>query len=207
MIIVERFEKSNHFSNTYWLKSISDDAVSWLVDVGNVAPILALLAQGHIIKGVLLTHAHYDHIEDINLLLKHFPECEICCSAATEKGLYDPKINLSFYHEQPIMLSSGLVRIIEDGDRIALFKDIEAEVTATPGHNPGCVTFKVENFVFTGDSYIPGYPVVTKLRGGDKHKSASSIKKIFSLFDPASIICPGHFRMYHYEEISASIAG
>lgn len=41
-------------------------------------------------------------------------------------------------------------------------------VIETPGHCPSCLTYYTDNYIFTGDSYIPNVKVVTKLPYGDK---------------------------------------
>lgn len=43
-------------------------------------------------------------------------------------------------------------------------------VIETPGHCPSCLTYYTDNYIFTGDSYIPNVKVVTKLPYGDKKK-------------------------------------
>ena len=67
-----------------------------------------------------------------------------------------------------------------------------AEVLATPGHNPSCLTYMVGSDLFTGDAYIPGSKVVTNLPGSDKHAAASSLTRLIALV-PTKTLHPGHF--------------
>lgn len=48
---------------------------SYLVDCGDAKSVLSFLrTKSKILKGIFLTHCHYDHIYDLNDVLKWFPE-------------------------------------------------------------------------------------------------------------------------------------
>lgn len=186
---VSRIECKLYNSNIFVLEDVQSD-YCWLVDIGlkNFA-----VPNEKIVKGVFITHTHIDHIQGINWLLSQYPDCAIYVNDAGKEGLYDDKINLTLYHEEPLCFVGGNVRVIKEGDKVQLFNDIKMEFFETPGHHPSCVCFKVGNYLFTGDSYIPGSSVVTKLKGGNREQSLVSIKRIKSLIeDNFTILCPGH---------------
>lgn len=193
-MLVEQVVNPLFDSNTYIISEREYDWV-WLVDAGNVEDVFNQLPEWKIIKGVFITHAHFDHIYGLNKIFKLFPDCEVFTSEYGKEGLFSDKINLSFYHEDPIVFKGSKIRILHEKDRIELFKNCFLETFETPGHNWGSLTFKVNNYLFTGDSYIPEYDVVTKLKGGDKEASKKSLKKIKSLISENTIICPGHKKM------------
>lgn len=58
-------------SNTYILEDDSSASV-WLVDCGDTDNMIPLLHSKQI-DGVLLTHAHFDHIYGLNKLLTIYP--------------------------------------------------------------------------------------------------------------------------------------
>lgn len=181
-----------HFtSNTYVISTAKSSGV-WLVDLGSFDQVIQNLASNQRIEGVLFTHYHYDHIFYINELIEQFPRCKIYASPHAAKGLYDPKQNLSFYHESPIKYIGPEPSLLEEGSSIKLFESITAKAYTTPGHNPGSMTFKVGDCLFTGDSYIPNLDVVTKLPLGNKAQSLESLRKISALLLPNTTICPGH---------------
>ena len=60
-------------------------------------------------------------------------------------------------------------------DEVMLFENTTLKAIATPGHNPSCLCFEVGEYLFTGDSYIPGTKVVTNLPGGNKELAKESI--------------------------------
>lgn len=193
-VLIRRFEHEDFASNTYAVLShLSNEA--WLIDAGSVDQVLNAFSGIRKIDGLFLTHYHYDHIFGIGKLVLAYPECIIYASSHTIEGLSDPKMNLSFYHNVPIQFGSLMTKVIKDFDKISIFDSIHAEVFSTPGHNPGCLTFKIGNFIFTGDSYIPGYDVVTRLPGGNKQESQISLQRIFQLMEEETIICPGHGNM------------
>lgn len=173
-------------SRTYLLETEKE---AWLVDCGDWEK---LLQDGDLpLRGVLLTHVHYDHIYGIPGLLERFPECRIYTNAAGVEAFASPKNNMSRYHDDPITLDAARLTLVGEGDRIPLAPGLEAEVFETPGHNPSCLTYRVADLLFTGDSYIPGEKVVTTLPGGDKPLAAASLERILRLADGLQL-CPGH---------------
>ena len=46
------------------------------------------------------------------------------------------------------------VTVLHENDKVEIFPGIFVEVFETPGHDKSCLTYKVENNVFSGDSYI-----------------------------------------------------
>lgn len=67
-------------SNTYIL-SHTDSCRVWLIDIGDIEPVIARLLPGQQIQGVFLTHTHFDHFYGINRLISLFPDCIVYTSA------------------------------------------------------------------------------------------------------------------------------
>ena len=174
------------FNSITWILSDSESDHVWLVDCGDVAPILKFIENKDVI-GVLLTHAHFDHIYGLPELLKHFSNCKIYTNESGRETLANAKKNMSFYHESPVTVDDSCITISDEG---ALFPNITANVYATPGHHTSCLSFVVDNYLFTGDAFIPGIKVATNLPGAQKENAKESVKKIKSLAINMSI-CPG----------------
>lgn len=191
MITVKQYVNENFTSNTYLISQAKSNTV-WLVDLGAFDIILKVLHAGQRVAGVFLTHYHYDHIYHINLLATRFPDALIYVFPHTIEGLYDPKLNLSFYHEDPVIYNGSNTVCVKDNENVTIFDGLTIHIKNTPGHNPGALSFKVDNFLFTGDAYVPGYEVVTKLKGGNKADAKNSLKRIRSLLTGETIVCPGH---------------
>lgn len=162
-----------------------------LVDCGDVDKFTDI---ANFISGVLLTHAHYDHIYGLNNLLKLSPDIKVYTNSHGCDMLADSKKNLSAYHETPFTFNyRDNIVTVDDGDEIVFSKSLTARAIFTPGHNPSCITWMVGNKLFTGDSLIPGIKVVTNLPGGNISQATDSERKIRQILALGNLeICPGH---------------
>lgn len=175
-------------SNTYIL---TNDKYCWIIDIGDIDKILNCIKKKYEPKGILLTHTHFDHIYGIKDFHGYYPGCKIYTSEYGKDALKDSKKNLSFYHEQPIEYLEDNILIIKNGDRIELSSNTFLNIMETPGHCPSCLTYYTNDYIFTGDSYIPGIKVVTNLPKGNKIQAQESVEKIKGLIGIRNI-CPGH---------------
>ena len=177
------------FTSNTWVLEFSSQL--WLVDCGDTDRALQLSGNKPV-AGVLLTHGHFDHIYGLNRLLNYYPDVPIYCNASCQAALVDDKANMSRYHEQSFVLEQpDNIHLIDEGDVIPLSDDDAAQVFATPGHHPSCLSFLIGKHLFTGDAYIPETKVVTILPGGDKQQAVRSVQRILQLAHQR-IIYPVH---------------
>lgn len=164
----------------------------WIIDIGDYNALSKELPINANIKGIFLTHGHFDHIADINRVHNIFPDCIIYTSEYGKEQLLSAKKNFSYYHKSSTEYCGKLelIDILKDGDEISL-NNTTLKVLATPGHCPSCLTYYTDKYIFTGDSLIPGVDVVTKLPKGNKSLANISIEKINNLAKNR-LICPGH---------------
>ena len=159
---IHRIINSVFTSNTYILTSEGPSA--FLIDIGDVQPVKELLDNdGKVVKAVFLTHTHYDHIYGIRELIKAYPDCIIYTSSFGKEALGSDKLNFSRYHNDPIVWTENNISILGEGDKIEITTGNVLEVLETPGHDKSCLTYKLGNDVFSGDSYIPGAVSYTHL--------------------------------------------
>lgn len=194
MVKISYIVNSVFTSRTY----ILSDGLSnefWLVDCGDVQPLMDLLSSkgrtSAVIKGVLLTHVHYDHIYGLPRLRELFPDVKVYTNAVGKSALVNTRLNMSKYHDDPIVYESDNVIVCSEGSEIELFGDVKARVYETPGHHPTCLTFEIGDKLFTGDAYIPGEKVVTMLPGADKALAAQSLARILQLA-AGKVVLSGH---------------
>ncbi len=175
--------KIERFSNSY---IISKESKSFIVDVGRqVEEIIRALENSEPLF-VLLTHAHYDHVEGLYILKEkynipvylHRDDLFIYNSALNNGGIEFKRVEI----ENLV----GREKLLID---IPPFK---VKMIHTPGHSPGSSVYLIDNHLFTGDTIFYGSIGRYDLPGGDYELLMKSIKdKILSLPDN-TIIHPGH---------------
>lgn len=193
MLQVKQIVNQIFTSNMYVLFDDTYD-YCWLIDIGDFNKVADAIPTGVEIKGVFLTHTHFDHTYGVNALHRAFPNCCVYTAEYGKAALYDEKKNFSKYHEAPFIYEGTDVEVLQDNGIIELYPELFMTVIATPGHCPSCLTYVLNDWIFTGDSYIPNVKVVTKLPNGDKLQAKQSIDKILQMAQ-GKVICPGHGEM------------
>lgn len=180
-------------SMTYILPVGNYSRDCWLVDCGDVEKVIN---QGWRVRGVLLTHAHFDHIYGLNKLMEVFPDALVYTNAEGKEGLQNPKWNFSRYHEEVenfVFCKLENVRVLETESVYELDNDFSIEVLFTPGHDPSCITYKIGNCLYTGDAYIPGVKVVTTFPRSKRCQAAKSLTRLKMLERFGLEIKTGHW--------------
>lgn len=191
MVVIKQTINTFLNSNTYIIFNNLTDEV-WLVDIGDVDKVIAELQPNQIIKGVFLTHSHFDHIYGINELISIYPNCKIFTSIEGRESLLNDKRNFSFYYDAPLNFKGGDIQVIKNGTIINIFTEISMKCIYTPGHDVSCMCYICDKYIFTGDSYIPNVKPVTKLKGGDRRKYDVSLRIIRDYVQSGLVVCPGH---------------
>lgn len=185
--------KNRILKSITYILPVGNQRGCWLVDCGDVEKIIA---QGWNIRGVLLTHAHTDHIYGINKLLETFPDALIYTNVEGEKGLQNPKWNFSRYHddvEDFIISSPQNVRVIEKEGTLQIDGDLPVEVLFTPGHEPSCLSFVIGKNLFTGDAYITDSKTVVTFPRSNKQLAIESENKLKLMEKEGYTILSGHW--------------
>jgi hydroxyacylglutathione hydrolase len=179
-------------SNTYIL-SLEGDSSVWIIDPGDTDDILDWVSKRNKhVKGILVTHSHYDHIYGINKILQQYPKIKVYSSFYAKEGMMSDKLNGSRYHENPYEVDGSKIEVLNDGDRIMLWTDFYLDVLETLGHSRDCFSFYVNENLFTGDALIPDHKVVTKMKFGDSELALKSLELIFEKFESNTYVWPGH---------------
>ncbi len=162
-----------------------DGADAWVVDPGadEEAIVKAAEAEGAKIAGVLLTHAHFDHIGAIPGIKARFPEAPVYVHPLDEVMFGHP-----FNRLPPEYPSFPKPAGVVDARKFPL-----AEVIETPGHTPGgvCYYFKEDGVLLSGDTLFAGSVGRTDFPGGSMTALVESLKKLKALPDLTKVI-PGH---------------
>lgn len=199
MLEVRRIVNGIFTSNTYLLLDERYE-YCWLVDIGDYDKAALAMTKDIVVKGVLLTHTHFDHTYGINALHRAWPKSKVYTSEYGKLALYDDKKNFSRYYEAAFTYEGNDVEVLKDGDKIELYPDVYMTAYETSGHCPSCLTYVVDNWIFTGDAFIPRVKVVTKLPQGNRILAQQSTEIIIALAKGKNV-CPGHGEIdFQYEE-------
>ncbi len=83
-------------------------------------------------------------------------------------------------------------KLVADGEKVE-FGSIPIEVIATPGHTPACVTYKIDDAIFTGDAlFMPDYGTGRcDFPKGSATDLYESVQKLYALPDETRVFV-GH---------------
>ena len=104
---------------------------------------------------VLETHAHADHLTGASLLKEKIPGLKIGIGSGITAV---QKVFKEIYHNNEWKEDGSQFDLLLDDNQVVSAGSIEIKVITTPGHTPACVSFLIEDMVFTGDSlFMPDY--------------------------------------------------
>ncbi len=145
-----------------------------LLDAANEHERLLELCQALDVRTVLETHGHWDHIQAVPAVREAGYKVGVTAEDAAMLPSYD------YLLTDESVIEIGRLRI---------------HTHHTPGHTPGSMSFNVQDtpLLFTGDTLFPGGPGATSFEGGDFPTILASIEdRMFKVFDPDTIVLPGH---------------
>lgn len=146
--------------------------------------------KGFNVKGILLTHAHFDHIWGCNKL-RELSGAPIYAYEAEKVLCEDAGTNVSEQVGRPYTVIPD--RYLKDGEEITV-ADMTCRLIATPGHTVGscCYYFEEDGLLIAGDTLFQESVGRTDLATGSMGELVRSIKdKLFTLPDDTKVY-PGH---------------
>lgn len=179
--------------------AVIDPVLDWdnrsgTADVAFADRILAAAEEeGVAIDWVLETHAHADH-------LTAAPYIKAKTGARIGIGEHIREVQAIF---RPVFAADDLKpdggdfdHLFRDGERFPL-GSLEVEVIHTPGHTPACISYKIGDDVFVGDTlFMHDYGTArADFPGGDARRLYRSIKRLLAL--------PPHTRLWMCHDYKA----
>ena len=169
MINIEAFFDPNTFTLTYVVADPSTkdaiiiDPVLDYEPVGSkishesLGKVLAFIRkQGLQVHAILETHAHADHLSGSQELKNALPGTKVVIGAKITavqdlfKGFFNLPDNFPTDGRQ-------FDRLLEDNEELQA-GSLTIKALATPGHTPACLSYLIEDAVFTGDAlFMPDY--------------------------------------------------
>ncbi len=165
------FEKTSS-TYTYLLADMKtlDAIIIDAVDETMQRDVTLIRELGLNLKYIIETHVHADHITSSYLLKRYFTQAKIVLGSVNEIICADILLN--------------------DGDTLS-FGVYTLSAMTTPGHTNGCMSYVVDNKVFTGDTLLIRSCGRCDFQGGSAEKLYDSIQKIFTLPDE-TLVYPAH---------------
>jgi hydroxyacylglutathione hydrolase len=145
---------------------------SLIVDPAAEAERILAAVAGTTVQAILLTHAHFDHLQALAAVRQ---------ATGAPLGLH-PADAAEFGVQGDFDLADGAVLSLGDG---------ELRVVHTPGHTPGSICLRFDCRAIVGDTLFPGGPGHSDTPEALAQILASLQDKVFTWPDDA-IFYPGH---------------
>ncbi|HQI47235.1 MAG TPA: MBL fold metallo-hydrolase [bacterium] len=168
-----------------------DSREAAIIDPGeNATEILAAVeSRGVIVRHILLTHAHFDHIGAVAAVqtatgakvLLHRAEAPNLERAALQSAFF------GFPPPAPFAVDTWL-----EGGEVMAIGTQRLQVLFTPGHSPGGCCFYSASQLFSGDVLFRQSIGRSDLPGGDAAQLLHSIHTLLFLLPDETVVHPGH---------------
>lgn len=152
------------------------------------------------VQAILLTHGHFDHIRDVEVLYEKAP-CPVYIHKDDYKALYDPNMNYSKTFGTSFSMNKTIkVTLLENNELIKILNE-SFKVIHTPGHTLGSVMYEYNKYIFSGDTIFYDSIGRTDLFSGNFNAIRRSINMIKESISNNKIIMPGHGQSGTFQEI------
>jgi hydroxyacylglutathione hydrolase len=169
MTSIDIFSISAFNDNYIWVLYDENKRDAWIVDPGDAAPVIKTLKDLHLnLKGILITHHHWDHSGGIDALLH-----------------YQKNISVFGSVKSPI---NTITHRLKENDEIDC-ASIKLTVLEIPGHTLDHIAFYNANMLFCGDTLFSFG--CGKIFEGTPSQMYHSLQKIVQLPETTAIYC-GH---------------
>jgi glyoxylase-like metal-dependent hydrolase (beta-lactamase superfamily II) len=179
------------FYKNGYLLACSESGEALLIDPGDEVEELVKAADAHrwVVKYIVLTHAHMDHITGVEFAKMRY-QVPIFLHP-DDLPLYQGLSQQGEWFGVPLQAPPPVDHFLADGDLIQ-WGNLRAEVVHTPGHTPGGICLKVGNLLIAGDTLFAGSIGRTDLPGGNYDQLIHSIKNCLLRLPDETQVLSGH---------------
>ena len=177
---VKKYESSFLQENTYIIKD-TETGTTALIDPGCCTEEMEnFIGSVSHLDYILLTHAHGDHIRELDVWRKKHPEAELVAHSDEKEMLNSSSLNGSLSLYGKIQEDDADI-YVKDGDELS-FGNTFFRFIHTPGHTKGSMCILIDGMLFSGDTLFLTSVGRTDLNGGSHKAILDSIRnKLFSL--------------------------
>jgi len=166
-MLFQQIPQNNQLRNFSYVIA-DDNKVGAVIDPSEDPDAILKGTEGLQITHILITHAHWDHVESVRKIKEKFPEAKTVMYVG---NTYEHDIGVGNNEE----ITIGQLKVT---------------CRHTPGHTPYDMCYLVENKLFTGDHLFVGKIGGTKTENDAKHQW-KSLHETISLPDDTEV-WPGH---------------
>ena len=135
---------------------------------------------------IVLTHEHIDHISGLGRMQRALSARTLWQENCTP-WLRNPG------NTTPVLLAA--LSVSRGAEARDFLRGLHLEGYATPGHSRGSACYRIgPDAFFSGDSLVPGFAVITRLRGGDAAVLMDRTVPFLRALPPELTLYPGHGR-------------
>ncbi|MCF7931059.1 MAG: MBL fold metallo-hydrolase [Acholeplasmataceae bacterium] len=179
---MQQFKENETYAHSYLLCRFD---TCYLIDPSHDLEAMHQALSGRKLAGILLTHAHHDHVH----LIGDF-DAPIYLHLDDAHLLFEDQYNGYAPHAHPYKRKNLDLKYITHNDKLP-FADQFIEVIHTPGHTKGSVCFLYDFKLFTGDTLFKGSVGRHDLYSGSLPELRKSVLFLGTL--PGNVkIYPGH---------------
>ena len=179
---------NNH--NYLVLAPESKEAVLFDCSVPNDEVMKFVESQGAILKMILLTHGHFDHVMGVNYFWEkhHIPTYV----HENDLELLQDINNYTRYANIAEKVSVPKVDGTFNGNTIFKLGNHPIRIMETPGHTRGCCCFLIDDILISGDTLFQGTYGRTDLPTSSAEAMHQSLKRLFKELPDTTKVYPGH---------------
>lgn len=178
MMKVRVIKTRRKFMSNYNYLLINDDTHEAVLVDASWEPLKiksVLEEENAVLCGILLTHAHFDHVNIVDDLLSEFDIPVFINRAEADYYNFNCKNLVLLDNDQDINICSTVVH--------SLF---------LPGHTVGSSAYYTDEHFFLGDTLLIEGCALLDDEGADAHQLFLSVRKLFDFIKDDTAVYPGH---------------